>query len=347
MSTTTSLSHGIIHKLEDTPVKILGIHKIKGISGVIHYNPSLARDDDGNLWISVRSCSFPQEPVIHNGLAHPMHYQNHFHVGLLDEDTLEVHDMKELHPEEPYDGFQWGFEDGRLFWRDDGLHAIGVVLPVSNGDYRTCQAEILLDHKKGTYKLIKNYGQPFGVPEKNWMPPERFARLFDFIYSPTQIVLEGEVIGEKHQLDIHGGTQLVKYGSGYLSIGHVVTSVKKRRTYAQVACRWDKRGKLTHISQFFHLDVGWRVALQESIEFVSGAVWAKDKEEQELLISLGVKDELSGIARIDVSQFKWQPYGDISWYGWHYATPPSYVELPTPATDLKGVHSKSLVADPA
>lgn len=347
MSTTTALSHGIIHKLENTPVTVLDIHKQKGVAGVIHYNPSLARDDKGQLWISIRSCSFPKKPLVHGGLTHPMHYQNHFHVGLLNEETLEVSDMKEIQPEQDYEGFQWGFEDGRLFWRDDGLHAIGVVLPVIKDDYRTCQAEILIDHKAGTYKLVKNYGQPFGHPEKNWMPPERFARLFDFIYSPTQVVLEGEVLGEEHQLDIHGGTQLLPLGEGYISIGHIVTAVKGKRTYAQVACRWDKRGRLTHTSQFFHLDVGWRVGLQESIEFVSGAVWSKGKEGQELLIGVGIKDELSGVARVDIRNFSWERYGDKSWYAWHYATPPSYVELPTPATGLTGVHSQSLVADPS
>lgn len=346
MSTTTKISHGVIHKLPGVETIVLDLHsKIPAESGVIHYNPGMARDDKGNLWISVRSCTFPDEPKEEGGLKHPMHYQNHFNVGLLDEKTNEVTDIKELQPEEVYPGFQWGIEDVRLFWREDGLHGIGVILPVINGQYKTCQAEILIDHKKGTYKHVKTYGQPFGHPEKNWMPAEKFERMFDFIYSPTQIVIDDEIVGTEHQLDIHGGTPLLKYGAGYISIGHIVTKVEGRRTYAQVACRWDKRGKLTHISQFFHLDAGWRVGLQESIEFVSGAVWSEGREGQELLIGLGIKDELTGIARINTSLFTWEEYGDMSWYRWQYKTPPSFVETPTPASGLKGVHAGSLTTD--
>ena len=330
MSTSTKLSKGTIYKLPNTEVTILDIHSIKGLSGVIHYNPGLARDNEGNLWISIRSCSFPKKPIIEQGVTHPMHYQNHLHVGKLDEKTLTVSGLKEIRPEEPYLGHQWGIEDVRLFWREDGLHGIGVILPVKDGAYRTCLAEILIDHKAGTYKLLQDFGQPFGHSEKNWMPPSEPARLFDFIYSPTQIVVDGQVIGPEHHLDIHGGTPLLPYQGGWLSIGHVVLAVKGQRTYAQVGQFFNTRGELKQVSQFFHLDVGWREKLQESIEFVSGAVWSQGKEGQELLMGLGLKDELAGIARLDVNLLNWQPYGDIGWYGWTWDTPPTRAELPTP-----------------
>lgn len=344
MSTNTTLLRGAVYKL-NTEVTILDIHGVKGIPGVIHYNPGLARDPDGNLWISVRSCTFPDKPTKHNGLQHPMHYQNHLNVGLLDEKTLTVSKMKNIKAAKEYDGFQWDIEDVRLFWREDGLHGIGVILPVRDGDYRTCQAEILIDHTKGTYTLVKDYGQPFGHPEKNWMPPEKAARLFDFTYSPTQIVVDGEVIGREHHLDIHGGTPLLPYEDGYISIGHVVTAIKGRRSYVQVACKWNKRGELKEISQFFHFDIGWRQHLQESIEFASGAVWATGKEGEEMLIGVGVKDELTAIVKLKIEELYWQPYGDISWYAWNYVSPLSRHEIPTPATGLKGVHEQSLTTD--
>jgi hypothetical protein len=330
MSTSTSLSRGTIYKLEGTEVSILDIHGIEGLAGVIHYNPGLARDNKDNIWISIRSCSFPKTPVIEKGFNHPMHYQNHLHVGKLDEKTLKVSDVKEIQPEEKYEGHQWGIEDVRLFWREDGLHGIGVILPVRDGDYRTCLAEILIDHDKGTYKLLNDFGQPFKHPEKNWMPAAEPARLFDFIYSPSQIVLEGEIYGEENALFIHGGTPLLDYQNGYISIGHIVLAVKGQRTYAQIGQFFNKRGELKQISQFFHLDVGWREGLQESIEFVSGAIWSKGKEGQQMLIGIGIKDELTGVAKLDVDLLKWQPYGDIGWYGWNWDTPPSRVELPTP-----------------
>ena len=89
-------------------------------------------------------------------------------MGLLDEKTLKITKIKTIVAEKEYEGFQWELEDARLFWRKDGMHAIGVILPIRDGDYRTCQAEVLIDYEKGTYKLIKDYGQPKGHTEKNW-----------------------------------------------------------------------------------------------------------------------------------------------------------------------------------
>lgn len=344
MSTSTQLIRGVVHKL-NTKSTVLDIHGIKGIPGVIHYNPGLCRDPKGNLWIAVRSCTFPDKPLKHNGKEHPMHYQNHLNVGILDEKTMTVTGMKNIKAAKDYDGFQWDIEDVRLFWREDGLHGIGVILPVRRDDYRTCQAEILIDYEKGTYTLVKDYGQPFNHPEKNWMPAENYTRLFDFIYSPTQIVVNGEVIGQEHHLDIHGGTPLLEFEGGYLSIGHVVTAIKGKRSYVQVACKWDKRGELKEISQFFHFDLGWREHLQETIEFVSGLVWAEERENEILLVGIGIKDELTAIAKVKMEDLEWQPYGDIAWYAWEYATNLSKKEIPTPATGLKGVHEHSLTTE--
>jgi hypothetical protein len=71
-----------------------------------------------------------------------------------------------------------------------------------------------------------------------------------------------------------------------------------------VARLHDYSGKVTHISQFFDFGTGWRENLQESVEYVSGAIWMKDQEE--LLLSLGVRDETCGFVRVPVSVFKWQ-----------------------------------------
>ena len=114
---------------------------------------------------------------------------------------------------------------------------------------------------------------------------------------------------------------------GYISIAHAVAAVKGERTYAQVALLFDERGKLTHHSQFFHFNVGWREKLQETIEFASGLVWSKGKEGEELLVGLGVKDELLGLAKIPVNKFNWEVYQDTMWYSWQWETEPNRVEL--------------------
>lgn len=321
MSVNTKVKDGVLHNL-GVDVKILDIDTGKEVN----YNPGLCRDPKGNLWISIRSCI--HNPDRWEGWEHPNHYQNFLSIGILDEKTLKIKDLKEVVPEEEYPGFQWGIEDVRLFWRKDGLHGIGVSIPIDKGGYAIRQAEILIDYEKGTYRLIKDHGRPFGHQEKNWSPSESPNPYFDFIYSPTQIVKDGEVIGEMNDLFIHNGTPLIPYENGYLSVGHVVTQVHQERTYAQIALKWDKTGKLIEHSQFFHFNVGWRENLEETIEFVSGMVW--DKKKENLIVGIGVKDEITGIAVVSPDKFKWEPYEDATWYAWNWDSPPNREELPTP-----------------
>lgn len=317
MSINTLVKDGILTDI-GVDVKIV---PVDAKAGEVHYNPGLARDRDGRLFISVRSCITNQKE--YKGVRHPLGYENFLHVGILNEETLEIEGLKLVVPDADYDGFQWGIEDIRLFWREDGLHGIGVILPLEGNQIKLRQAEILIDYEAGTYALIKDHGRPFGHAEKNWMPSAHANPHFDFVYSPTQIVKDGKVIGEPNDLFIHNGTPLIPYKDGYISIAHAVTSVNGERTYAQVALLFDSRGKLTHHSQFFHFNVGWREKLQETIEFASGLVWLGD----DLLVGLGVKDELLGLAKISVDKFNWEVYQDTMWYAWQWETPPSRVEL--------------------
>lgn len=261
-----------------------------------------------------------------------MHWQNYVNYGLLDEKTLKITGLKEIKPEEEYPGFQWGLEDARLFWRKDGMHAIGVILPIRDNAYRTCQAEVLMDYKKGTYKLLRDYGQPKKHTEKNWSPPEKATDKFDFAYSLKEIVKDGEIIGEDDHLAIHNGSKLLPYEDGYIQMCHVVCGVGGERTYAQVAVKRNADGLTTHISQLFHFNVGWRENLKETIEFVSDMVWSKDKEGKELLVGLGVKDEALGIAKVPVDKFIWDEGTDVIYYRWRWATPPNREEIPTPTS---------------
>lgn len=323
MSVNTLVKDGLLTNIEE-PVKIL---KVDAKVGEVHYNPGLARDDKGNTWISIRSCI--HNPERWEGYEHPNHYQNFLHVGLLDEKTLEIRDLKLVEPEEDYPGFQWGVEDIRLFWREDGLHGIGVSIPIVEGIYSIRQVEILINHKAGTYRLLKDHGRPFGHIEKNWSPTEHPNPNFDFAYSPTQYVKDGEVFGEPNDLFIHNGTPLVEYEDGYLSLGHSVIAIHGERTYAQIALKWNKQGKLAEHSQFFHFNVGWREGLKETIEFASGLLWSKGKEGEELLVGLGVKDELAGICRLPVSKLRFTPYADTTWYAWRWEGEPNREEIHT------------------
>jgi hypothetical protein len=328
MSVNTLVKDGLLSNIN---VEV-AIRDVDVKNGVVNYNPGLARDPSGTLWVSIRSCVTNLE--LFENMEHPNHYRNYLHVGKLDEDTLEISELKEVLPEEEYYGFQWGIEDVRLFWRKDGLHGIGVIIPVEGGEYKLRQAEILIDHKKGTYKYIKDHGRPFNHAEKNWSPPQDATDKFDFIYSSSAIVKGDEIIGEEGDLFIHNGTPLIPYEDGYLSIGHFVCAVLGERTYAQIALKWDANGTLLAHSQFFHFNVGWREALRETIEFASGLVWVSGKEGEEVIVAIGVKDEIAGFAKIPVSKFKWEVYSDTTWYAWRWKEPPNREEIPSPKIEL-------------
>jgi hypothetical protein len=328
MSVNTLVKDGLLSSIDvDVAIRDVDVK-----NGVVNYNPGLCRDPKGTLWVSIRSCVTNLE--LFENMEHPNHYRNYLHVGKLNEKTLEISELKEVIPEEEYIGFQWGIEDVRLFWRKDGLHGIGVIIPLEDGDYKLRQAEILINHEKGTYKYIKDHGRPFGHAEKNWSPPESPTDKFDFIYSSSAIVKDDKVIGPEGDLFIHNGTPLIPYEDGYLSIGHSVCAVLGERTYAQIALKWSADGVLLEHSQFFHFDVGWREKLKETIEFASGLVWCTGKEGKEVLVSFGVKDEISGFAKIPVDKFKWEPYSDTTWYAWRWNTPPNRKEIPSPKIEL-------------
>jgi len=315
MSVNTLVKDGILSNI-DVPVTIV---PVEAEIGDVHYNPGFARDPEGSIYITIRSCITNYKE--YNGIPHPLGYENFLHVGILEEKTLEIQGLKLIVAEAEYEGFQWGIEDVRLFWRDDGLHGVGVIIPLEGRNLKLRQAEILIDYEAGTFKLLKDLGRPFGHAEKNWSPTETANPYFDFTYSPTQVVKDDKVTGEDNDLFIHNGTPLIPFEDGYLSIGHAVCAVLNERTYAQIALKWSAQGKLIGHSQFFHFNVGWREGLRETIEFASGLLWSEGKEGQELLVGLGVKDELLGICKVPVSNFKFEEYSDTTWYAWRWDDP--------------------------
>lgn len=325
MSVNTLVKDGILTNL-DIEVKVI---PIAGMNGDVHYNPGLARDPKGNTYIAIRSCIVNQKEF--QGIKHPLGYENFLHVGLLVDtaDEYSLKGLKEIKPAAEYAGFQWGIEDVRLFWRKDGLHGIGVVIPIEENNIKLRCAEILIDYKAGTYTLVKDLGRPFGHAEKNWSPSESANPHFDFIYSPTQIVKDGQVIGKDNDLFVHNGTPLIPYEDGYVSIGHSVIAIHGERTYAQIGLKWSLEGKLLEHSQFFHFNVGWREQLQETIEFASGLVWVEGKVGKELLVGLGIKDELLGICKLPIEKLIWTRYSDTTWYAWQWQGKPNRVELHT------------------
>lgn len=84
MSVNTLIKDGILTNI-NCPVEII---PVKAKVGEVHYNPGLARDPSGKLFISVRSCitNFKEK----YGVVHPLGYENFLHVGVLDGHIITV-----------------------------------------------------------------------------------------------------------------------------------------------------------------------------------------------------------------------------------------------------------------
>ena len=329
MSANTIIKDGIIEKF-NYPVTVWDLDEERW-----HHNPSIARDKTGKIWVSTRH--HEEYPAVrYANIAAPYtHPTSNLMLGILDEKTLKVSGVKRMKPAKgsPIYICEKEIEDVRIFWRKDGLHGIGAAINAHSfyNETRVYEVEILIDYKKGTYKLIKDYGYIKGHMEKNWTPPSQFAPQFDYIYSPTEVVLENKVYGEEYTGNTHGGSQALPYKNGWIRIAHQVVNMPgvTHRWYTSVAELIDEDGYVTHNSQFFDLGTGWRPQIRESVEFVSGIVWSKGKEGKELLVSYGLRDETCAFVRIPMSAFKWKPFDkDISYYNWKFSEGP-------PPTDKK------------
>jgi hypothetical protein len=269
-----------------------------------NHNPTICTDPEGQVWLGIRHHDL-LPLTVHLDPTNPHREEpSRFKVGKIDPKTLEITGLKLMVPEPGSPDFllKHNIEDIRIFWRHDGLHGIGVIFPYGH----VTQGEILIDYDKGTFRLLQDYGQPGKHSEKNWSPPTRTTEQFDFIYSQTQVVKYGRPRGTTvYEGEIHGGSQLLPYKDGWISIAHRVMPIVGLtwRWYMSIAQLHDYYGKVTHHSQYFDFGTGWRENLQESVEYVSGAIWTKDQEE--LLLSMGVRDETCGFVKVPVSAFKW------------------------------------------
>lgn len=296
----------LIHKF-DLPVTVWDLDKDNW-----HHNASAARDKDGKIWVSTRM--HEEETIVRYTNQHPYtHPPSRLMLGLLDENTLQPHDVKRIVPEEgsPRYLVEKEIEDCRIFWREDGLHGIGVAINEYDfpGECRVYQIEILIDYEKGTYKLLKDWGYTVaGHMEKNWSPATEKTDKFEFIYSATEVLKSDDhLYGEKYLGKTHGGSQLLPYKDGYIRFAHRCIPIEgiTHRWYVSLAQLLDSNGKVTHDSQLFDFTTGWRPNIKESVEFISGAVWTGDEE---ILLSYGLRDETCAFVKLPLSLLEWHEF---------------------------------------
>lgn len=320
MSVHTVIKDGVVHRL-DLDIEYLDIPNTKDW---FHHNPTICRDDTGEIWIAVRRFNnlFEATKQVQIKGADMKRGASELLVGKLDEATLKVSGLKTIVPEQSSPDYfhRYNIEDVRLFWREDGLHGIGATVDVvKDKQWRITQANILIDYEKGVYKVVEDYGEIMpGRIEKNWSPPESTSPYFDYVYSPMEVWKSGKVIGKHYSGLVHGGTPLLPYKDGYIALPHIIANIKGEKTYATLGMLFDKRGMATHMSQLWHLGVGHRPKKNDKIEFICGAVWSKGKEGKEMLVSLGITDTHSAIVRLPVDKLHFTPGVDVQFYNWQY-----------------------------
>lgn len=320
MSVNTLIKDGTIQKL-NYPITVWDLDEERW-----HHNPSICRDDTGQIWVSTRH--HEEKPAVRYANPEPYsHPTSWLMVGKITENPrLKISGVKRIKPDKscPIYIQEKEIEDVRIFWRKDGLHGIGAAINAHSfaPETRVYQIEILIDYEKGTYKLLKDYGYIKGHMEKNWSPPTIPTPRFDYVYSPSEIVLDNKVYGQEYDGNTHGGSQVLPYKDKWIRIAHQVVNIPglTHRWYVSVAELVDQDGFVTHDSQFFDLCSGWRPQIRESVEFVSGIVWSEGKENQELLVSYGLRDETCAFVRIPVDIFEWSPVElNVNYYNWKFS----------------------------
>ena len=266
-----------------------------------HFNPSLVWYKD-KLKISIRSCNFAVVPkgkwYFRDGRAHSI---TDVLIGDLDPDTLQVSNLEkyDVSPDSPKEVLLAGVEDVRLYVRKNKLHASGFIsdrLTRSLHNASAGMAEYIV--KGNTLKYLKSLQKPSkDVVEKNWCPPDKPSKLFDYTYSDSQAYKDGKLIGKPTRTKIHGGSILLSQPDGtYLSLVHEKkldtnlprqprmirqrTFIYDKYTYYTYLARHDEQGIITHLTKPF------RMGTLENIEFAAGLVEYND----DFIISAGVRD---------------------------------------------------------
>ena len=259
------------------------------------FNPSISQNPDGNLAVVIRSSNYLLGQ-----------YQNYANLTVEAEirnrvffaDVNEKLDLKNVREVEFLGNYKRGVEDCRLLWRNGSWHFLGVILEKAH----TPIARVGLfkyDEKNNVAELVEKYEGPDPKRvEKNWGAlAVGESSEFDFIYDTERVYKDGKLAKlskpQKKYNMLRGGSQLIEWEDGYLSVVHITRKTPERvlnprtftyedthfRDYTHLFAKYDLEGNLVGVSSEFIFDVGW-------VEFAAGLTRVGNN----LVISYGVDD---------------------------------------------------------
>lgn len=227
--------------------------------------------------------------------------------------------IKELKPTNVPDYVrECGIEDVRIWSDGKDLYGIGVLLsphPLSRIPTKPTVrlGEIKIDYENGTYDLIKDFGQPRDIPEKNWSPIE--GKPHQYMYSVDSLYKDGEILltTPKITIDsrvIHNGTPLVKIKDGYIAVAHQRTRLRNRiGCYPNAFIKYDGNLVPTHCTDWFV----FKDYMDEEVQFMGGAALL---DKNTLGITVGL-DRITArrpalykslLYKVKLDDIGWQPY---------------------------------------
>lgn len=290
---------------------------IPSVDGEMFWNPSitwLGKD----LFVSFRGYRLDDNSF--------RAYKTPLVVGKLKDD--KVTDYKEIVPKNAPDYVkECGIEDVRLWSDGKDLYGVGVLLSKISermGMRPTVRlGEIKIDYENGTYDLVKDFGQPFNMPEKNWSPIE--GKPHEYMYSVEKHYKDGEITlkvprGIVDHRIIHNGTNLVKVDDGYIAVVHQRTRLANRiGCYPNMFIKYDKNLTPIQCTDWFV----FKDYMDEEVQFMSGATML-DKDTLGITVGLdritARKEALykALLYKVKLSDIDWQPYKPLPLRGGYY-----------------------------
>ena len=273
------------------------------------FNPSIAKNPDGDIVMAIRSSNYLLGPIQkYSTLTTGVDIMNRVFWAELN-DELQITDMYELDVVGELT-FIRGVEDFRVFWRDGAWYMTGIILEKEHTRFaRVGLFKVDLDKKQAVF--IKKYeSEEFGnKPEKNWGMVANFeVKEFDFIYGPNVIYRDGKtkkLPKSKSYPKLRGNTQLIPWEDGYLAVNHYMRMQTNKkmyfnpvtfasewmdfRHYYHVFVKYDKTGRIVAMSDEFIFNV-------TGVEFAAGIIEHNGK----IVITYGHNDESGWMATLDV-----------------------------------------------
>ncbi len=199
-----------------------------------------------------------------------------------------------------------GFEDMRLFeWKGDLWTSSTVRQIHPDGNCEQVLAQLVPASDAYMISNVKRMLREPRETQKNWAPISTGDALH-FLYRPGHVV---DIHGKDFKVhptgldtgQISGGSQLIPFENGWLSIHHEAQYIPGRqvRHYYHRFLYHDADFHLTKVSRPFVFE-------DKQIEFCAGLCWHLD--DQQLVISYGVRDAEARIATVschDVNKLLW------------------------------------------